>query len=60
MGLINRRSTAQRERDRSGRRDICAACGRPATTADRLRLVDGGRIHTSHLTDPRSGYYRAR
>lgn len=57
MGLINRRSQTQRDRDRSGQRDICSACGRPVTGEDPLRLVDGSRIHTSHTTDPRSGYY---
>ena len=35
---------------------ICAACGRPATDHDPLVISDGYRIHTSHTTDPRSGF----
>lgn len=39
-------------------RGICQACGHPATDDDRLVTADGYRIHHSHTTDPRSGFYR--
>lgn len=39
---------------------ICPACGHPATATDPLvRVDDGARIHHSHTTNPRSGYYGA-
>ncbi|MFD8545636.1 hypothetical protein [Streptomyces sp. NPDC059649] len=52
-------STTQKERDRDGQRNICAACGHPGSdAADQLLVADGFRIHRSHTTDPCSGYYR--
>lgn len=55
-GYIN---TAQQARDHNGLRNICAACGHDSTAADPLvKSLDGYRIHRSHATDPRSGYYR--
>lgn len=41
-------------------RGICVACGHPATPQDRLVVVNGQHIHTSHTTDPTSGYYQKR
>ena len=35
----------------------CQACGRPTSPQDPPVQVDGYRIHASHLTDPRSGFY---
>ena len=37
----------------------CQACGRPTTPNDPAvrTTTDGVRIHHSHTTDPRSGYY---
>lgn len=36
----------------------CQACGHPTTPNDPATLAtDGARIHHSHTTDPRSGYY---
>ena len=36
----------------------CQACGHPTTPNDPAVLAtDGVRIHHSHTTDPRSGYY---
>jgi hypothetical protein len=41
------------------RRGDCAACGHHGTGADPLvQALDGHRIHRSHTTDPRNGYYR--
>ncbi len=57
MSKIN---AAQKKRDRDGQRNICAACGHPATAVDQLLVADGFRIHRSHTTDPRSGYYRGK
>lgn len=37
----------------------CAACGHPFTDDDGPVIVDGGRIHASHTTDPGSGFYGA-
>lgn len=54
-GYIN---TAQQRRDHNGQRTICAACGHPASGRDPLvKSLDGYRIHASHTTDRRSGYY---
>jgi hypothetical protein len=39
---------------------ICVACGHPSTDQDRLTVVDGRHIHTSHTEDPKSGYYQKR
>lgn len=57
MGWI---SSRQQARDHNGQRNMCSACGHDGTTRDPLVLdEDGFRIHRSHATDPRSGYYRA-
>lgn len=54
-GWIN---TTQQRRDHNGQRDTCAACGHDATGRDPLvKTTDGYRIHRSHTTDPRNGYY---
>lgn len=54
-GFIN---TAQQTRDHNGLRDCCSACGHDGTPTDPLvKSLDGYRIHRSHTTDPRSGYY---
>jgi hypothetical protein len=39
----------------------CQACGHPTTREDPpVRLKDGNaRIHKSHTTDPKSGFYGA-
>lgn len=51
--------TAQQRRDHNGQRNTCTACGHDGTTRDPLvKNLDGHRIHTSHTTDPRSGFYR--
>jgi hypothetical protein len=51
-------STSQQARDHSGLRATCTACGHDGTTADPLvKTLDGSRIHHSHTTDPRSGFY---
>lgn len=56
MGWI---SPGQQRRDHNGKRNICAACGHDGTTKDPLiKAMDGFRVHRSHTTDPRSGYYR--
>lgn len=36
----------------------CAACGHPFTPDDLPVTIDGHRIHTTHTTDPASGYYQ--
>jgi hypothetical protein len=55
-GWIN---TAQQRRDHKGQRDVCATCGQDATGRDPLvNATDGYRVHRSHTTDPRNGYYR--
>jgi hypothetical protein len=55
-GFIN---AAQQRRDHNGQRDICAACGHNGTSRDPLvKATDGYRVHRSHTTDPRNGYYR--
>jgi hypothetical protein len=40
----------------------CQACGHPTTPDDPAVQVEdsGARIHESHTTDPRSGFYGAR
>jgi hypothetical protein len=44
----------------AGKPKICPACGHPATKADPLvKVDDGGRVHRTHTTDPRSGFYGA-
>jgi hypothetical protein len=49
----------QKKRDRTGRGNICAACGHSGTRRNPLSLTDTGfRIHESHFTDPYSGFYR--
>lgn len=54
-GYIN---PAQQARDHNGQRNICAACGHNGTNADPLvKATDGFRIHRTHTTDRRSGYY---
>lgn len=51
-------SAAQQKQDHKGLRDHCAADGHPATKADPLVLsTSGSRIHQSHTTDPRNGFY---
>ncbi len=46
-----RLNDAQRQRDRNGQQNICAACGHPGTPGDPLVIDDGGyRIHGSHTT----------
>ena len=48
----------QQARDAAGLRHTCAACGGPETARDQLVVAsDGFRVHTSHVTDPDSGYY---
>lgn len=55
MGWI---SGAQQKRDHNGQRNICAACGHEGTTRNPLvKTTDGARIHRSHTTDRKSGYY---
>lgn len=55
MRWINK---AQQERDHAGLREVCGACGHSATSADPLTITkDGSRVHTRHVTDPRSGLY---
>ena len=52
-------SPAQRERDRNGLRNVCAACGIDGTAIDPL-VVDVGegmRVCHSHFDDPGTGYY---
>jgi hypothetical protein len=40
---------------------VCQACGRPTTADDpAVTARDGARIHKSHTTNPRSGYYGER
>lgn len=53
-GLLSDR---QRQRDADGRSGICAACGRFATADDPLLVAGGVRVHTSHTTDPGSGFH---
>jgi hypothetical protein len=37
---------------------ICPACGHPEAKADPLvKAADGFRVHRSHTTDPRDGFY---
>jgi len=51
-------SNEQRIRDRSGKKNTCAACGYVATALNKLILSKSGlRIHQSHTTDPNSGFY---
>jgi hypothetical protein len=51
-------SASQQARDHNGLRNICTACGHDGTPADPLvKSLDGSRIHRSHTTDPRSGFY---
>lgn len=55
MGFIN---ATQFARDHSGMRNICTADGHPGTEADPLvKSTEGSRIHQSHTTDLRSGFY---
>jgi hypothetical protein len=49
----------QRERDRIGLGNLCAACGNAEGRKNPFALSDDGyRICASHLTDPSSGLYR--
>jgi hypothetical protein len=51
-------NASQRERDRRGLHNICAACGHAERWSDPLTLTDDGyRICTSHVLDPDSGFY---
>lgn len=52
-------SPAQLARDHNGQRNTCACCGHDGTTADPLVIgvEDGMRVHRSHYSDPRTGYY---
>ena len=44
--------------DDEGRRaNICQACGHPGTPGDPVVMAEGYRIHTSHTTDPSSGFH---
>jgi len=53
-------SAAQQRRDHAGLRNVCTACGHDGTPGDPLvKSDDGSRIHRSHTTDPRSGFYGA-
>lgn len=55
MGFIN---ATQFARDHKGMRNTCCACGHEGTTSDPVVKTTGGsRIHRSHTTDPRSGFY---
>jgi len=57
MGWIHAR---QQARDHSGLRNFCTACGHAGTNTDPLIVnSDGFRIHRTHTTDPRSGFYGA-
>ena len=48
----------QRERDRIGLGNLCAACGSAESRKNPLTLdFDGYRICASHITDPNSGLY---
>jgi len=48
-----RLNDAQRQRDRDGKRHLCAACGDPETPADPLAVDgDGYRTHRSHHAGP--------
>lgn len=47
----------QRERDASGQGHLCAACSQSETPADPLTVREGFRVHSSHTTDPGTGYY---
>ncbi len=52
-------SPAQQQRDHSGQRNTCAACGHDATATDPLvvDVTDGIRVCRSHFDDQGSGYY---
>jgi hypothetical protein len=55
MGWI---SKSQQDRDHSGLRNACAACGHDGTKQRPLGLSNtGSRIHTEHFTNPASGLY---
>jgi hypothetical protein len=61
MGWISR---TQQHRDHNGLRNVCAACGNPATTADPLVNTKpdgwypgGNRVHRSHTEDLNDGMY---
>ncbi|MBO3751505.1 hypothetical protein J5X84_35995 [Streptosporangiaceae bacterium NEAU-GS5] len=55
MGWIN---PSQQARDHAGKRNLCAADGKPGTKTDPLgKTEDGWRIHESHFTDPGDGFY---
>lgn len=72
MGLIRRlgdRIAGDTNRHEPTNRTYCGACGHPYTASDPSVSVawDGyagmrgtHRVHRSHTTDPRSGYYGAR
>lgn len=51
-------SNKQQQRDHSGQRDKCGACGHGATPAQPLALTNKGtRVHASHMTDRSSGLF---
>lgn len=53
-------SQKQQQRDHTGLRETCAACGHDATPQDPLAVSDtGSRVHARHLTDPDSGLHGA-
>lgn len=52
-----RLSMRQRQRDDSGLRNVCAACGHAGTADDALLIIDGMRVHASHTADQDSGYH---